>query len=744
MDKPRLMDLSDNSSDYEVVPLHSHRKVTHYDEVEAGLLQTKVLRDVKPEGKRTYDEIILVDSEDEIATTTHTSTHHIYRHPQQTQPQTQPQHPRPVVNYSSEQELLLKNQPERLISIFLILSSTENQIRLEYFEKLKELIFPKSQVFLRRQVLKVVEDEIFKKSETEEECCKISALQVLKGQLWVRSDVHDVCILLLKVITGEFDKSIKCEALSSLEIIMRNCFNYEIWKTKLSRVKEDFKDKNNENFGNFEILGQLLKYNFSISELIFSVLSFTGANDIYKQVRLKAIKLIGKIPGKSIRKILILQSLIKDRFKIKELEKYSVEDEEEESEEEGEVNLNTCERRKKFDNNAVPVLPLLCCGVFAHGIEDQFVQIRFNALNSLFSIMKLKQKNKSKYLFMNIFLDALLDESDLIRLTALKYLRRFPNGLPLTVDDSALGACAGLDSLLAVLDDQNKEIRREALIIIGNDLILLNRTSSISLNEILLRTLKCLEAALIKYPEMEFLLLESAYKFIDRHTEIIRKSCSDFFSYLMQCPIPKFMVPNSLLPYNMGSLSSVHYVMQIPFLPNKDSRLIRVLSRISCDEIEEKIKLIFKDNFIENPLISPGNDEIEIKLFKLMVPLGNFNNLQCRYESDLLRSKADNPIEKFYFFENNLPKAFFSIKTVKIVSSSSCDSVHIEEFKLIGSLDHVQLDLIPNDTILPIVYRFKSIHGGSCLIADCPKGTLKNSFKILNCTTRKIIYCNKL
>ena len=744
MDKSsRIVDIT--ASDYEPSPQYINRKVTLYDEEDSGLsiltsVKTNLVTNVNLDGKRTYEEINLADSEEKDTVNIKKIAH------RQQADVTLPV--RPVVDYSHEIDLLLKNQSERLISIFLALSSTEPQNRLSAFDKMKKMTFPKTQVNLKRLVLSVVEGEMTKKGGITSEPCQLAALQVLKGLDFVKSEVALICLLLLKIITGEAGYVLRYEALITLEGVMKRTANLEIWKSKLIHGFRGIKLDLNE-LDNFDILPKLFQLDLSVSELVFSVLSFVGANDEYKQVRSLAIELIGKVPRR-VRSMILAQSLHKDQIKIKELEKYTrgVESDCEEGEVKEKVNEANNKRIKAAENPSKTslkvLLPLLCCGVFAHGIEDQFVQIRFKTLKSLFNFMK---SDKSDKFALNIFLDSLLDECDLIRLASLKFLRRFSGGLPLTVE-------GGLESLLAVLDDQNKEIRWEALIIIGDNLILSSSAGAASLNETLLRTQKCLEAALMKYPEMEFQVVRAAFKLVHRHSKIIRKSCLDFWSHLMQCPIPKFMTPTSLLPYSNSCLSSVHAAMQIPFLPEEtqQSRLIRIVSRIQDCETEEKLSLlidtnleIFNAQMVSNPNLAhsmpaPNN----LKLFKLGIPLDNFNNLRCRYEADLLKNAKSS--DCFYFFENKIPRAFFKIKRIQIYSKKARDEVRIDEFKLIGSIDHVQLDLIFEEAPMfkgasPSIHRFNPKYGGTVFVAKCPKGTASvTSFKILNCNTRAVVY----
>ena len=736
----RVIDITEDSSDYEPSP-PPLRKVTLYNEKEEEDM-TKI---VKPDGKRNYEEIIIADSEGEeilrsnnsqkhkiphIAHKAH-STHnahntvHVNSHKSRSRSPT-----RQIVSFSSE--------TERLISIFLALASTEQQIRLAAFDKLKEFEFAKKQqVNFKGLVLSVIEGELI--NEAASNICKLAALNVLTGLDWVRKEIAPVCLLLLKLITGGSDHAVRCEALITLETVMLRTASLQFWKTKVNaefhatKVDLDTRD-------NFDIITKLFDLDLFVSELIFAVLSYVGANDIYKQVRSLAIETIGKIPG-TIRKAIFMQSLKKDFIKPKELSKYAAESEKpEESEcEEGEIDVavkdntpNTINTPNTFKSTGLQ-LPLLCCGVFAHGIEDQFVQIRFKTLISLFNLSKSSDK-----LILNIFLDSLLDECDLIRLAALKFLRKLRGGLPLTVDEGG-----GLECLLAVLDDQNGEIRREALTIIGNDLSLLTSSRQAALNETLLRTQKCLEAALLKYPEMEFQVIQAAYKLVSRHTEIIRKSCTEFWSHLMQCPIPKFMTPSSLLPYgaNNNFLSQVQAAMQIPFLPEglKQSRLVRIVSRIQDCSIEEKLSLLHDSGIITESksfIITKDND----KLFQLQVPLDNFSNLQCRYEADLLKNK--NAVDSFYFFETataaRIPRAYFKIAEINIISRAEFDEVRIDEFKLIGSADYVHLDLVFEETTAAKNSRFRAKYGGTEFVAKCPKGLA--TFKIVNCNTRAVIY----
>lgn len=381
-----------------------------------------------------------------------------------------------------------------------------------------------------------------------------------------------VCLLRLSYRDPSY--LIRCEALRTLNRVINQAapFNWQHLTGLLAPVPtETFNPARYDHLKDPHDILSALPRTFQPNEAVFAVLSHVAANDTHYQVRVVAMDLFAKIPGR-ICGGLVGQSVKKDHYWVDDKNK---------------KNSNSNSTKSMSDK-----YPLLCCGVFAHGIEDQFVQIRFSALKSLFCTLQSSLHKSADIVHLSVFLDALLDECDLIRLTALKLLGRLGD-LPLTIN-------FGLESLLAVLDDRNMEIREEALKLLQNNLTIpLTLTDTQLINETMLRSLRCLEAALMKYPEMEQSALESALKMMSRLGRAgVMKKCPQFHAALMQTDNPKYLTPPSILGVcvsnshsgsgissgnSHSTASTLQLVMQIPFLKDKTAakiRLVKLASRL--------------------------------------------------------------------------------------------------------------------------------------------------------------------
>ena len=607
---------------------------------------------------------------------------------------------------------------DQAISMLAALSSDDYKLKISAINYL----IPKGPFNL--DVFGILSAEIIKTNSPVD--VRLAALEVLSkinfGKLPL---IHSEILMLLRLSYEDLEQEIRCKALKTLEsrlnVTTINLGSRPNFKdtTEITRRISAVFPKIDEKF---DILSKL-STDLNLIETIFAVLCHVAANDTHRQVRLMAMEILGKVPIKNVRKPILLQAMKKDILKAEQLSET-----EENSERSGDAAVNlekssnkTTTKTRKENNLTSSLMPLLCCGVFAHGIEDQFVKIRFASLISLFSI-----SNQSKSLTNSsicVFLDSLLDECDLIRLTALKFIGRLGK-LALTVQN-------GLESLLAVFDDKNEEIRTEALKIIENNLISSGESGTIT--ETILRTQRCIEAAIFKYPEMEFTSLKAMIKFMQRcqdDNEIGESNYLEFLGNLMQNNLPKYLLPSSLLPnYTSGSLTNVHLIMQIPFLKDekvKRARLVKIFSRLSIDDAEklkflQSVKAVLKCDVctsFKSRSIDP-NSLNGSRLFKLLVV--NNDNLECRYEAEKLTKRP------FYFLKDSKPVAYLRINSVKIEDKR----VLIDDYKLLGSTRHIKIALNTGET-----FEFKY---GTTFVANLQEKPVAK-IKIFNLSNNEIMY----
>lgn len=407
-------------------------------------------------------------------------------------------------------------------------------------------------------------------------------MRILAELTMGKLEMRAIILTILRISYQDPEWMVRIEALKVLEVLIKQTSGFRF--SQLEALYDG--PEQQEALDPFDVLNGLPE-SFKPNETVFAVISYIAANDTHHQVRLIAMELLAKVPG-PLSKILVRQSVKKDQCK------WDVEDN----------GIDKKKKEKKKKNAKNMEFPLLCCGVFAHGIEDQFVKIRFSALKSLFSLLK-GHPSECGNEQLSVFLDALLDECDLIRLTALKLLGRLGE-LPLTVS-------TGLESLLAVLDDQNGDIRLEALTLLQNNLILQPAKQTAENDETMLRSLKCLEAvvAVGKYPEMEGRALEAALKLVLRlGTGKLQKTCPHFCENLLQTGPSKYLTPPFLLiPSSSSPLpSSIHQIMQIPFLKDTNQphvsrvQLVKMASRLPRESMRflREFPEIFEE--IEQPV----------------------------------------------------------------------------------------------------------------------------------------------
>lgn len=91
------------------------------------------------------------------------------------------------------------------------------------------------------------------------------------------------------------------------------------------------------------------------------------------------------------------------------------------------------------------------CGAFVHGLEDEYLEVRMPALDSL---CKLANQNpRFAHLCLDFLVDMLNDEIESVRLNAINSLRKVCRHITLREDQ--------LEVILGVLEDFSWEIREE-------------------------------------------------------------------------------------------------------------------------------------------------------------------------------------------------------------------------------------------------------------------------------------------
>lgn len=374
----------------------------------------------------------------------------------------------------------------------------------------------------------------------------------------------------LQVAQGDSDSVVRVAALKLLQRMMESV-ELAYW-ADISAIATDLVTNAQ---GLREDVAQGGGGSMRLSSLVFCVLSRVANNDTHREVRLAALRAMKALP--SLPLALLRQGLKKDM----------------------QLSMETSRPEEP--------LPLLVCGVFVHGIEDQFATIRFAALDALLSQLLLlldidnrKQREVALVFPMAVavFIDALLDESDWIRLAALKIIatlsRVHGKLLHFSLD-------MGLEAILAVLDDTNAAIRREALSLlrhmrladglgdVQSDGLTPSKVDSHSeptvvpsaFADAVLRTLWCLEAAVKKCPETESLAIMAAHSIARRHHDAILRS-PGLLAHLLHSSDPKFFAPS------IGTaLSSVHLAMQAPFIPAGRVNLIRLLATMDANDTRD-------------------------------------------------------------------------------------------------------------------------------------------------------------
>lgn len=295
-----------------------------------------------------------------------------------------------------------------------------------------------------------------------------------------------------------------------------------------------------------------------VNDLLFTVLSFVGANDYEASVRLAAIKLLGRM--EQVDAHLLAQACKKDVI---------------------------------ASHAAFPLkLSVLCCGLFSHGVEEQFMKVRFEALNALYALSRqiAAEDVKTLAIVLGVFVDAWLDECDWIRLAALKLTAALIADRPDFIWPLEGGP---LEALLAALDDFNGEIRAEALGLLGHV-----RTVEA---DAILRTQRCLEALVLKHEDdkVHARVLECAVAFANGNKQTI-KSNTSLLSHFLGSADARYFAPAT----NFATMSTVQQAFLVPLLQGEsDSEARRLAFSLMASFDDENIpglgQLVYRNSAAE-------------------------------------------------------------------------------------------------------------------------------------------------
>lgn len=417
-----------------------------------------------------------------------------------------------------------------------------------------------------------------------------------------------------------------------------------------------------------QVLSGIGKKVIKAKHVLFAVLSFLGANDVDVVVRTEAIKFLGEL--KDVESSLIAQACRKDT-------------------------INQFTRAPPFK------MSLLACGVFAHGIEEQFMQIRMQSLLSLFALAKGEEST-----VLCVFIDALLDECDWIRLAALKFIKQLlnaGNGIELTLQD-------GLEALLAALDDLNEAIRKESLLVVASI-----RLVSSEITDAFIRSQRCLQALSSKYPEMESQIVECAFNLASKNLEKI-KTTPELISHLLGSQDCRYFIPSN----NYSNFSNVQQAILVALLSDSPSEA----KRLALNLLERFEVPALASIYLQKEVAMVGDWP------RLSMLVSRSTDVELRYDTDLV------PQPQFYFGKH---KAYFRPKRVTCTPSNGesipfgqlrAVYVEIEDGELIGDKKDVDMNV-------KLWVNFKET--GSFNIA--PNGRIKIPI-IANTNSFEVVLCN--
>ena len=417
-----------------------------------------------------------------------------------------------------------------------------------------------------------------------------------------------------------------------------------------------------------------------VNELLFIALAFIGANDFDASVRLAAVNLIGRL--EKINAHLIAQACKKDLLV----------------------------------NHAFPLkLSVLACGVFAHGIEEQFMKLRLASLNSLYALSAQidVEDERSFSMVLSVFVDAWLDECDWIRLASLKLTSALLSKRPM----HRMQLDGPLEALLAALDDFNEEIRSEALKLLG-----CVRTVE---NDAFLRTQRCLKALILKYEEeVHVEALQCAFNFASLNIDAIKQDKA-MLSHLLCTPDVLFFAP-SLDP---SALSTVHQAFLIPILASEPS------SNAQAKQLAFNLGARFNVPALEKYIYWKYVD-----FSKLPTQIHMVASYPQREIDAAVRKKTDldcEEQERFYFpgptycrFRrlrcDPSPEEQISVDELKWIQ------VEIGDFHVIGSIENVKIGIKNDQDASSVVSGTIPVCGFARFKVPVKQGTASLTLRIVN------------
>ncbi|ESO86380.1 hypothetical protein LOTGIDRAFT_220695 [Lottia gigantea] len=114
--------------------------------------------------------------------------------------------------------------------------------------------------------------------------------------------------------------------------------------------------------------------------------------------------------------------------------------------------------KEELDAESVNLMNIGACGAFIHGLEDEFLEVRNAALDSLCELAA--QSQQFSILSQDSIIDMFNDEIEMIRLNAINSLRKISHNIILREDQ--------LDIILGVLQDYSAIVRETAHSMLGD------------------------------------------------------------------------------------------------------------------------------------------------------------------------------------------------------------------------------------------------------------------------------------
>nr|XP_039261782.1 integrator complex subunit 4-like [Styela clava] len=155
---------------------------------------------------------------------------------------------------------------------------------------------------------------------------------------------------------------------------------------------------------------------------------------------------------------------------------------------------------KEVDTEANQLIIGGACGAFVHSLEDEMLEVRTAAVDSLTELACHRINSKFPQAALDFLVDCLNDEIEAVRLNAVNSLHKIMQNVALLEDQ--------LENVLAGMEDFCVEIREGIHLLLSNCTL----TSKFCLNDTIMKLLKNLN----KYPQ-DRMSIWKAYKHIGKH-----------------------------------------------------------------------------------------------------------------------------------------------------------------------------------------------------------------------------------